>query len=84
MESSAAKDRIADDHRLEDDLKLKGTPNLYVNGRELDLEADEILEERVASELGVPPVAAPSAPPPPAPSGSALAAPSSSAAALPH
>jgi protein-disulfide isomerase len=61
MESPAAKDRIEEDHRLWEDLKLKGTPTLYVNGRELDLEADEILEERVATELGVPAAGAPSA-----------------------
>lgn len=85
MDSAAAKDRLAQDKKLEDDLKLLGTPTIYVNGRELDVEADESLEERVAAELGVPPVVAPSATPsaapsapPSAPSGSA--APSSSAA----
>jgi protein-disulfide isomerase len=84
MESPAAKDRIAEDHRLEEDLKLKGTPTLYVNGRELDIEADEILEERVASELGVAPAGAPSASTSPAPSASPLPVPSSSAAVAPH
>lgn len=84
MESTAAKDRLAEDHRLEEDLKLKGTPTLYVNGRELDFEADEILEERVASELGVAPAGAPVASPSAAPSASALAAPSSSAVVVPH
>ncbi|HEY3819395.1 MAG TPA: thioredoxin domain-containing protein [Polyangiaceae bacterium] len=84
MESTAAKDRLAEDHRLEDDLKLKGTPTIYVDGRELDIEADEILEERVASELGVPPAGAPSASPSGAPSAPASAAPSSSAAVAPH
>ena len=84
MESPAAKDRVAEDHRLEEDLKLKGTPTLYVNGRELDIEADEILEERVASELGVAPAGAPSASTSPAPSASPLPAPSSSAAVAPH
>jgi protein-disulfide isomerase len=72
MESQAAKDRLAEDKRLADDLKLKGTPTLYVNGREVELEADEILEERVAGELGVSPAGAPSA------SGSASAAPAPS------
>jgi protein-disulfide isomerase len=83
MESAAAKDRIAQDKKLEDDLKLLGTPTIYVNGRELDLEQDESLEERVAGELGVPaavPSAAPSASAAPAPSGSAAA----SASAKPH
>jgi protein-disulfide isomerase len=71
MDSPAAKQRLDDDRRLEDDLKLKGTPTIYVNGRELDLEADEQLEERVASELGVPPASPASAAPSaaPAPSG---------------
>jgi hypothetical protein len=84
MESQAAKDRLAEDHRLEEDLKLKGTPTLYVNGRELDIEAEEVLEERVAGELGIPPAGGPSVSPPPAPSGSALPSPSSSAAVAPH
>jgi protein-disulfide isomerase len=84
MESPAAKDRMEQDHRLEEDLKLKGTPTIYVNGRELDIEADEILEERVASELGIPPAGGPSIAPPPAPSASAPAAPSSSAVVAPH
>jgi protein-disulfide isomerase len=60
MDSTAVKTRIADDHKLGEDLKLKGTPTIYVNGRELDVEEDESLEERVAAELGVPPVAPPS------------------------
>lgn len=81
MDSAGVKDRLAQDQRLEDDLKLKGTPTIYVNGRELDLEEDEQLEDRVANELGVPPATsasvappAPSAPPsaaPPAPVASA-------------
>jgi protein-disulfide isomerase len=72
MDSDAAKDRLLRDHKLEDDLKLKGTPTLYVNGRELDIEEDESLEERIAVELGVPPLPAPSA------GASASAAPSAS------
>jgi protein-disulfide isomerase len=55
MESPAAKDRLAQDRKLEDDLKLQGTPTIYVNGRELDVEADESLEDRVDAELGVTP-----------------------------
>jgi protein-disulfide isomerase len=73
MDSQPAKDRLAQDHKLEDELKLKGTPTIYVNGRELDMEEDESLEERIAVELGVPPLASPSA------SASASAAPSASA-----
>jgi protein-disulfide isomerase len=77
MDSQAAKDRLAQDRKLADDLKLKGTPTIYINGRELDIEADESLEERVANELGLPAPASPSAAP------AVLAAPSSSAAASP-
>jgi protein-disulfide isomerase len=73
MDSQPAKDRLLQDHKLEDELKLKGTPTIYVNGRELDMEEDESLEERIAVELGVPPLASPSA------SASASAAPSASA-----
>jgi len=80
MTSAAANDRMAQDRKLEDDLQLKGTPTIYINGRELDIEEDESLEERVAAELGVPPVepsasgsAASPPPAPPAASGSASA-----------
>jgi protein-disulfide isomerase len=83
MDSPAAKDRVAQDHRLEEDLKLKGTPTLYVNGRELDLEADEILEERIATELGIAP-AAPSGSATTAPSASAVPAPSPAASVAPR
>jgi protein-disulfide isomerase len=80
--SASVNTRIDNDHKLGEDLKLKGTPTIYVNGRELDVENEESLEERVAGELGVPP-----APPPsegaiaPQPSAAASAAPPSSAAA---
>jgi protein-disulfide isomerase len=52
MASPAIKDRISADHGLGEQLKLKGTPTIYINGRELDVEAGEVLDERVASELG--------------------------------
>jgi protein-disulfide isomerase len=55
MDATAVKDRIANDHRLGEDLKVKGTPTIYINGRELAVEQDESLEERVAAELGVAP-----------------------------
>jgi protein-disulfide isomerase len=55
MGSPAVSDRIAHDRALGEELKLKGTPTIYVNGRELDVEQDESLEERVAAELGEPP-----------------------------
>ena len=62
--------RIARDRKLGEDLKLRGTPTIFVNGRELDSEAEEPLELRVDSELGVPvpgesAAPAPSAPPAP-------------------
>jgi len=60
MDSPAVRDRVIHDHKLGEDLKVKGTPTIYVNGRELDIEQDESLEERVAAELGVPPAPAPS------------------------
>lgn len=89
MDSQAAKDRLAEDRKLADDLKLLGTPTIYVNGRELDVEADESLEDRVAAELGVPSAAAPSAAPSssgaaPAPSGSVSASASATASPRPR
>jgi protein-disulfide isomerase len=55
MDSTAVKDRVAHDRTLGEDLKVKGTPTIYINGRELEVEQDESLEERVAAELGVAP-----------------------------
>jgi protein-disulfide isomerase len=52
MASSTVKDRLAADKSVGAELKLKGTPTIYVNGRELDVEAGDVLEERVAGELG--------------------------------
>jgi protein-disulfide isomerase len=62
--------RVARDRKLGEELKLRGTPTIFVNGRELDTEAEEPLEMRVDSELGVPTAGESSgAPaPPPAPS----------------
>lgn len=57
-DSPAVKERVAHDRKLGEDVKVKGTPTIYVNGRELDLEQDESLEDRVAAELGVAPAAA--------------------------
>ena len=53
LTSPQVKDRVEHDHRAGGELKLKGTPTLYVNGRELNIEEDESLEERVSSELDV-------------------------------
>jgi protein-disulfide isomerase len=68
LESTSVKERVVKDRSLGEELKLKGTPSIYVNGRELDVEQDESLEDRVAGELGtsaseapVPPSSAPSA-----------------------
>jgi protein-disulfide isomerase len=76
MESAAVKDRIANDRKLGEELKVKGTPTIYVNGRELDIEQEESLEDRVASELGVAPAASASTAP--------TAAEGASAPAKPH
>jgi protein-disulfide isomerase len=65
LDSPAVSARIAHDHELGESLKLKGTPTIYVNGRELDLEQDESLEGRVAAELGEPPGSASAGPPSP-------------------
>jgi protein-disulfide isomerase len=58
MASVAVKDRVGADHSLGEQLKLKGTPTIYVNGRELDVEAGDVLEDVVAGELGEPAVSA--------------------------
>jgi protein-disulfide isomerase len=52
MASPVVTDRLAADKSLGEQLKLKGTPTIYINGRELDVEAGDVLEERVAAELG--------------------------------
>jgi protein-disulfide isomerase len=62
MDSAATKERVLRDHNLGEEMKLKGTPTIYVNGRELDVEQDESLEERVAGELGLSGLEAPAAP----------------------
>jgi protein-disulfide isomerase len=88
IDSQGAKDRLAQDHKLEESLKLKGTPTIYINGRELDIEQDESLEERVQAELGIAPGAAasgaPSSSAPPPSSAAPSPAASGSAAAKPH
>jgi protein-disulfide isomerase len=52
MASAAATERLAADRALGDELKLKGTPTYYVDGRELG--EDDTLEERIQAELGPP------------------------------
>jgi protein-disulfide isomerase len=58
LNAPAVTDTIAKAHKLGEDINLKGTPSIFINGRELDVENDESLEERVAAELGVPPITA--------------------------
>jgi protein-disulfide isomerase len=72
-DSASAKDRVQKDRALGEELKLKGTPSIYVNGRELNVEQDESLDERVAAELGETqskPAPSSSSSPPPPPAGS--------------
>jgi protein-disulfide isomerase len=69
MDAPATSDRIAHDHQLGEQMKLKGTPTIYINGRELDVEQEESLESRVAAELGVAAVTPSAAPAAPATSG---------------
>lgn len=49
MNSQAATDRIAQDRKLADTLGVKGTPTVYVNGREFDVRQD--LGDWIALEL---------------------------------
>jgi protein-disulfide isomerase len=51
----ATKARIDEDHKLADDLGVKGTPTIYVDGREYNLKTD--LEEWVQGELAKAPKA---------------------------
>jgi len=58
VSSATVSDAIAKAHKLGEDINIKGTPSIFINGRELDVENDEGLEERVAGELGVAPITA--------------------------
>lgn len=61
--SQAATDRIAKDKKLADALEVKGTPAIFVNGREYDGRTE--LKDWIGVELtilGIAPTAAPSAP----------------------
>ncbi len=83
MDTAAIKTRVSNDHKLGEELNLKGTPTIYVNGRELDVEEDESLEDRVADELGVAPAPPPSGAPGAAPPSSAAPTPSAAPSAAP-
>jgi protein-disulfide isomerase len=49
MASPAVAQRVAGDRQLGDDLKLRGTPTFYVDGREVA--EDDTLEDRIRQEL---------------------------------
>lgn len=78
MTSQAATDRIAQDRKLADTLNVKGTPTVYVNGREFDMHQD--LGEWIALELQMMNESAGKSAATPAPSGSAAPVASASAA----
>jgi protein-disulfide isomerase len=79
MDSDAVKNRVASDRKLGEELKLKGTPTIYVNGRELQIEQDESLDDRVAAELGLAPAGQRPADAAPPAAGSGAPSPSASA-----
>jgi protein-disulfide isomerase len=70
MQSQATTDRIAADRKQADALDVKGTPTIYLNGREFDIHQD--LNEWISQETGETVKPSPSA------SGSAKSAPSAS------
>ena len=69
MQSKGATDKIAADKKLADALGVKGTPTIFINGREYD--HTQTLDEWLNLELALTTGAAPS--PPPVPSASASA-----------
>jgi protein-disulfide isomerase len=50
MQSQATTDRLAGDRKQADALDVKGTPTIYINGREFDIHQD--LNEWIAQETG--------------------------------
>ena len=66
MTSQGATDRIAADKKLADALGVKGTPSVFINGREFDLRQDIgdwiNLELAMMAESGKPTAAVPSSP----------------------
>lgn len=73
MQSQEATDRLAKDRKLGEDLKIEGTPSIFINGRQYDGHQD--LNEWLNTELQIVGRAAPTS------SGSAPAASSSAPAA---
>ena len=61
MQSQATSDRIAADRKLADSLDVKGTPTIYLNGREFDVHQD--MNEWIAQETGEPARSSPPTPP---------------------
>jgi protein-disulfide isomerase len=56
MQSAAAKARVEDDHKLSETLGIKGTPTLYIDGREYDpkVDLDEWVDGEIAAAAGRP------------------------------
>jgi protein-disulfide isomerase len=50
MQAQTTTDRIATDRKAADSLDVKGTPTIYVNGREFDVHQD--LNEWIAQDTG--------------------------------
>ncbi|WP_394835169.1 DsbA family protein [Pendulispora rubella] len=70
--SAAATERITADKKLADQLQVKGTPTIYINGREFDARtAESGLKEWIALELSIAGVEPSKATAAPAPSASA-------------
>jgi protein-disulfide isomerase len=51
MKSPATDARLEEDRKLADDLKVKGTPTLFIDGRECDVRADlgDWLDQEIAA-----------------------------------
>ena len=51
MQSAAATEHLAADRKLGDDLKVHGTPTIFIDGREYDTKADlgEWLDQEIAA-----------------------------------
>jgi predicted DsbA family dithiol-disulfide isomerase len=60
MQSQGATDRIAQDRKLADSLDVKGTPSIYINGRDYDVHQD--LNDWVNLELSSVPADQPTKP----------------------
>lgn len=79
MQSKETTDRLARDRKLADQLEVKGTPTIFINGREYDMRQD--LNEWFSQELAGGGAAPAESAKPPAPGVSASSAPAVSASA---